>query len=77
MFQLETNLKNILSLTVLAIHGVLLGIWYRHKFFHFSQTWREVVKDVLVPVANKTIWLGDGMKCGVGAWGRTFHVWEK
>lgn len=24
------------------------------------------MKDVLVPLANETFWLGDGMKCGGG-----------
>lgn len=30
------------------------------------------MKDVLVPVANKTVWLGDGMKCGGGCLGESF-----
>lgn len=30
------------------------------------------MKDVLVPVANKTVWLGDGMKCGGGCLGENF-----
>lgn len=35
------------------------------------------MKDVLLPLANKTIWLGDGMKHGGGALGRAFAAWKK
>lgn len=35
------------------------------------------MKDVLVPLASKTIWLGDGMKHGGGAMGENFPSLEK
>lgn len=71
MFQLETNLKNILSLRVLAIHGVLLGIWYRHKFFQFSQTWRKLWKTCLCLWQIKPFGLGMEWSAG-GCLGENF-----
>lgn len=35
------------------------------------------MKDMPVPLANKTIWLGDGMKHGGGALGESFPSLEK